>query len=132
MEKIFDQILEELKGLREGQARLEARLDSLDVRMDSLDARMDNLDVRMDSLDARMDNLDARMDSLDTRMDGLEVKVIGLKEGQTCIESRLNAVYDQVVENCEKLTENEMKFDMFKDLWFKHEQEIHKLKKKTG
>lgn len=104
MEKIFDQILEELKGLREGQARLEARLDSLDARMDSLDARMD----------------------------GLEVKVIGLKEGQTCIESRLNSVYDQVVGNCEKLTENEMKFDMFKDLWFKHEQEIHKLKKKTG
>lgn len=104
MEKILSQILEELKGLKEGQGRLAECMDGLDKQMDSLEVRMDGLDKRMDSLEKR----------------------------QVSMEAKLDAVYDQVVENCEKLTENEMTFDMFQDLWFEHEKKIHRLNTKIG
>lgn len=104
VEQVLGQILEALKGLREGQGRLEEHMGNLEVRMDGLDKRMDGLDVCMD----------------------------GLEKGQANMERKLDAVHEQVVENCEKLTKNEMTFKMFQDLWLDHEKEIHKLKSRTG
>lgn len=51
MEKILNQILSEITGLKEGQARLETRLDSVDSRLDSVDSRLDKVELRLDNLE---------------------------------------------------------------------------------
>lgn len=47
MEETLQLILQELKGLKEGQQRLESRMDRLESRMDRLEAKVDKLDVEL-------------------------------------------------------------------------------------
>ncbi len=79
MEETLHLILQELRGLKEGQQRLETRMGRFEDRMDSLEARMDRIEARMDSIEARMDSLEARMDSLETKVDKLDVELQEVK-----------------------------------------------------
>ncbi len=49
---------EQFDDLKQGQARLETRIDGLDTRMDGLGIRMDKLETRFDNFDSRMESLE--------------------------------------------------------------------------
>lgn len=51
MDKILIQILSELKGLNEGQGRLETRMDGLGTKVDGFESRMDSFDTKLENLE---------------------------------------------------------------------------------
>ncbi len=61
--------------LREGQLRIEGRMDRIEGRMDRIEGMMERLDCRMNRIEERLDRLDERMDRLDARMDRLVARV---------------------------------------------------------
>jgi len=58
--------------LKDGQRRLE-------VRMDRIEFRMDRFELRMDRFESRMDRFESRMDGLGEQLEGLRKDVYQLK-----------------------------------------------------
>ena len=65
---IIEELVAEIRALRNGVAGQELRFNSIDARFDSIDARFDSVDARFDSVDARFDSVDARLDVLESRL----------------------------------------------------------------
>ncbi|KIO68320.1 hypothetical protein B4064_0959 [Caldibacillus thermoamylovorans] len=53
MEELLNQILHEVKEIKQGQVRLETRMDKLEQNQEQLVLRMDKLESRMDKLESR-------------------------------------------------------------------------------
>ena len=66
----FQAIADELKGLKDGQQRLETKVDKLELRIeneviDKVSALFDGYTLRGDQIDNLQKHLDQRMDSID-------------------------------------------------------------------
>ncbi|WP_422136511.1 MULTISPECIES: coiled-coil domain-containing protein [unclassified Endozoicomonas] len=55
-----------------------------------LDSRMDKLEAKVDRLEDGQKKLDSRMDKLETKVDKLETKVDRLEDGQKKLDSRMD------------------------------------------
>ena len=72
-------IEEDIGILKEGQARLEQRVDRLEQRFDHLEQRFDHLEQRFDYLEGRFDQLEARVDRMQVDLDRIGGDVSVLK-----------------------------------------------------
>jgi len=62
-DKFQELVLQQLRTLTEGQARVEGRLDKLGGRLDRLEGRLDTVEGRLDGLGGRLDKLELRMEN---------------------------------------------------------------------
>ena len=96
MEKILNQILGELKGLNEGQGRLETRMDSIETKVDSLETKMDGFESRMDSFDTKMENLEKGQERLGSKVNTLDNKVEVLDSKVNTLDNKVEALDEKV------------------------------------
>ena len=97
-----EKILELLQGmsgdiseLKQGQARMEKRLDSLEEKVDRLEEKVDSLEQKVDSLEQKVDRLEQRVDSLEQRVGSLERDVSSLKSDMRILKQKVSDL-DQV------------------------------------
>jgi len=93
MEKVLNQILAELQALKEGQTRMESRMDNLDHNQTRMESRLDNLDHKIDGIDSGLLKLELRMEN-----EVIE-KIRGLyddREIQHDVNSRILAALERI------------------------------------
>jgi chaperonin cofactor prefoldin len=78
--------------IREGQQRLQTRVNTLDTKVDTLDTKVDTLDTKADTLTTRVDTLDTKVNTLDTKVDTLDTKVDTLTTRVDALDGNLRAV----------------------------------------
>jgi hypothetical protein len=54
------------------EARVDARFDRVDSRFDTVDTRFDSVDIRFDTVNTRFDTVNTRFDSVKQQIDGLD------------------------------------------------------------
>ena len=69
----------DIKDLKAGFVRLEAKVDRLEAKVDKLEAKVDKLEAKVDNLEAKGDNLEAKVGKLEVDVDKLKVEVDKLK-----------------------------------------------------
>jgi len=65
----------DISELKQGQAEIIKRLDSLEARVDRLEARLDSLEARLDSLEARVNRIEAQQAIDSESIDFISVEV---------------------------------------------------------
>jgi len=101
VEKILNQILGELKGLNEGQGRLETRMDSIETKVDSLETKMDGFESRMDSFDTKMENLEKGQERLEFKVNALDNKVEILDRKVNTLDNKVDQLNLSIVNGLE-------------------------------
>ena len=118
-------VLEELKGLKEGQTRLEgnqARLEGNQARLEGNQARLEKGLVRLEGRQTKLEEGQAKVEGRLTRLEEGQTKVEGrltrLEEGQRSLEmgqkeivKDLKAVIEQTANLTEFRTETNKKLD---------------------
>ena len=94
-----EKILELLQGmsgdiseLKQGQARMEKRLDSLEEKVDRLEEKVDSLEQKVDSLEQKVDSLEQKVDRLEQRVDSLEQRVGSLEQRVGSLERDVSSL----------------------------------------
>jgi predicted nuclease with TOPRIM domain len=94
-----ERVLAELGAIRQENAQLGTRMDSLEARMSSLETRMTSLESHVVSVDERLISLDERLSSLEDKVDARlrETRPIweGVRQRLTEIEKGLGALNRQ-------------------------------------
>ncbi len=112
MEKILNQILSEIKGLKQGQENTNERLNHMDKQLDGMDNRFDLIDKRLDGMDERFDLIDKRLNGaeerfehMDKRLDNIEKKIDAVYE-QTAVLTEFKAETNARLNSLESRTDN--------------------------
>ncbi|TCP28798.1 hypothetical protein EV207_11524 [Scopulibacillus darangshiensis] len=83
MEKILEQILGELKEIREGQEGLGKGVDSIGAKLDGLDTKIGGIDQKVENLkESIIEGLEPYFDRLEKHIDNSHEKVIPLTDKQ--------------------------------------------------
>jgi len=101
VEKILNQILGELKGLNEGQGRLETRMDGLETKMDGFESRMDSFDTKMDNLEKGQERLESKVNTLDNKVEALDEKVNALDKKVEVVDKKVDQLSLSIVKGLE-------------------------------
>ncbi len=104
-------VLEELKGIREGQKSLELRQRNLEEGQKSLELRQRNLEEGQKSLELRQKNLEEGQESLKSRQMTLELEQQQLIEKIDSMEKTVNVIYEQTIFLTESKQEMDEKMD---------------------
>ncbi|WP_419182795.1 hypothetical protein [Metabacillus fastidiosus] len=64
MEKILNQILHELKDLKQGQTRFETRMEKFESRMEKFEENQERFEARMEKFESNQQNFDEKLDNL--------------------------------------------------------------------
>ncbi|WP_018665368.1 hypothetical protein [Heyndrickxia acidiproducens] len=130
MEQVLEKILDELKGLKAGQERMETRMEGLETRMESLETRMESLENRMEGLESRMDKLESRMDHLEEKVNDVEKKV---DEQKSSIIQGLAPYFENIQKHIdEKFKKHQELIDVLSARSIQHEADIKSLYKLAG
>ena len=65
----------DIKDLKAGFVRLEAKVDRLEAKVDKLEAKVDKLEAKVDNLEAKVGKLEVEVDKLKVEVDKLKVEV---------------------------------------------------------
>lgn len=89
---VRNELISEIRSL---DARVWARIDSVDAKIDSVGSRVDSLDAKIDSVSSRVDLLDAKIDRLDLNLNSkLDSKFDALVASMSAVESKLDRRID--------------------------------------
>lgn len=64
LEKILNQILDELKSLKQGQLSFEKRMEKFESRMEKFEENQERFEVRMEKFEGNQQNFDEKLDNL--------------------------------------------------------------------
>jgi chromosome segregation ATPase len=78
--------------LKDGQRRLEVRMDRMDLRMDRIELRMDRFESRMDGLGGQMEGLRKDVYQLKTEVAEVRVDVAALKGEVGALRVEVNSL----------------------------------------
>lgn len=115
-QKFQEVVLEVLKDLKEGQVRLE-------MKMDKLEEKVDRLDLRLGSLEQQAEGMDKRLSEVEESLGGLQQDMGTVKE-------KLQAIEVQVIENTEMLTDIKESMEYLEHKENNNEKEIYQIKKR--
>ncbi|UOQ83488.1 hypothetical protein [Gracilibacillus salinarum] len=122
-EKLLLQILDEIHGLKDEQKSTNQRLDRMDERFIAIDEHFDQIDERFVAIDDRFNQIDENYKVIDERLSQLELKTDAVQE-QTAKLSEYHAETTIRLKNM--ASSDDIKY--LKELVFKHDEEIYKLK----
>lgn len=95
-------ITQEVTELKNGQQRLESRMDAVELRLDKIDSCLDKIDSRLDNVESRLDKIESRLDNVESRLNTAEQN-LGLIKEQTAIllefRTEINAKVDKLTED---------------------------------
>ena len=104
--EVLQQILGELQGLKQGQMKMDQRLDKVDQRLDKVDQRLDKVDQRLDKVDQRLDKVEQRLDKVEQRLDKVEQRL-------DKVDQELSTVNQAVLHNRVLIEENRRHLRLF-------------------
>lgn len=144
MEKILNQILNEIQSMNTRMGSIENRMVTMDKRMETMENRMETMDKSMETLENRigtmenrMESMEDRLESMDNRISNLEIGQNGMKTDIKEIKHKVNVINDQTALLTEFRTKTNEKLDKIsEDIEFlKYEeyqtkQDIFKIKKR--
>ena len=104
-------VLEELRGLKEGQEQLVGRMEQLEIGQEQLVGRMEQLEIGQEQLVGRIEQLEIGQKQLVSRIEQLEIGQKQLKIGQGEIRKDIKAVIEQTAYLTEFRQETNEKLD---------------------
>lgn len=110
LEKLLEQILSEVKGLKEGQKQLETKIGGLEssqerieTRIGSLETGQERLETRMSSLESNQERLESKIDSVDIKLDVLKSSLIeGLAPYFENVEKHVDSTNEKIISTLHK------------------------------
>lgn len=96
---MFQQILHELQGLKEGQQRIEEKVSSIETRVTALEEGQKRIEQRVTSLEEGQKRLEQRVTALEEGQQRIEQRVASLEAGQAEIINTLKHHMTLMTEN---------------------------------
>ena len=104
-------VLEELRGLKEGQEQLVGRMEQLETGQEQLVSRMEQLETGQEQLVGRMERLETGQEQLVGRIERLEIGQKQLEVGQGEIRKDIKSIIEQTADLTEFRQETNEKLD---------------------
>ena len=76
----MEEMLNILLELKEGQKKLDSKIENIEQKVNNLEGKIDKLEERITSLEKRMDSLEEKINILDKRITSLEIRMNILEE----------------------------------------------------
>jgi chromosome segregation ATPase len=146
LEKILEQILDELKNVNSRLGNVESQVDKVESRLGSVESQVGNVESRLGSIESQVGNVESRLGSVESRLEKVESRLGNVESDVSLIKTQqtehkeiLNAlrhssdIYTAKLDNLEvelaKLSgEQKNSFEALANMYGHHEFEITKLK----
>ncbi len=101
-------LLEELRSLKEGQRKFEARLDKFEENLIKFDERQERFDERQERFDERQERFDERQERFEKKLDAVIEQTAQLVEFRTEVNIKLDNIIEDNKSIHEMLGEHEV------------------------
>ena len=108
---ILKQILDELKGLNQGQAETNQRLEKVEQKLEGFERKLEGFERKLEGFEKKLEGFEQKLEGFEQRLGLLEAELKAFKES---VEAELTALRERVI-----LMENEhsKKFDALFDAY---------------